>query len=159
LGIDPTPVHPPTIRPTVSEEVTLPRDENDNRKLLGTLYGLVERCSQRLRRRGLLPARAGLVFRYADQMEVIRQINLSHLSFWDCDLYAPLEKLFLKACQRRTGIRFMRVWFRNLSTPTSQLSLFPTVSPVEKKKALVAKALDQIREKHGETSIRYGRLA
>jgi len=159
LGIDPTPVHPPAIKPTVSEGITLPRDENDDRKLLGTLYGLVEKCSQRLRRRELLPGKAGLVFRYADQMEVIRQINLPHVSFWDLDLYAPLEKLFLKACQRRMGIRFMRVWFRDLSPPTSQLSLFPTTSPAEGKKAMVIQALDKIREKHGEMSISYGRLA
>ena len=159
LGIDPTPVHPPAIKPTVSEGITLPRDENDDQKLLGVLYGLVERCCQRLRERGLFPSRAGLVFRYADQMEVIRQINLSHGSFWDFNLYAPLEKLLLKACQRRMGIRFMRVWFRDLSPPTSQISLFPTTSPAEGKKALLIQALDSIRKKHGETSIRYGRLA
>jgi DNA polymerase-4 len=159
LGIDPTPVHPPTIKPTVSEEVTLPRDKNDDREILGTLYGLVERCAQWLRRRGLLPGKAGLAFRYADQAEVIRQINLPHLSFWDFDLYAPLEKLFLKACQRRMGIRFLRVWFRDLSPPTPQLSIFPTVSPVEKKKALVIQALDSIRKKHGDEAIWYGRTA
>jgi len=70
VGIDPTPVYPPRIRPTVTEEITLPKDENDDRILLGILYGLVEKCARQLRTRALFPRKAGLVFRYADQVEV-----------------------------------------------------------------------------------------
>ena len=91
LGIDPTPVYPPRRKPGVSEEITLPADDNDDERLLGILYGLVERCSRRLRNRGLVPGKAGLLFRYADHMEVIRRTRLSHGSSWDFDLYEPLE--------------------------------------------------------------------
>ena len=159
LGIDPTPVYPPRIRPTVAEEITLPGDENDDHILLGILYGLVERCARRLRNRALLPRKAGLMLRYADQVEIIRQVNLPHKSFWDFDLYRPLEKIFFKACQRRLRVRFMRVWFRDFSPPSSQLSLFPAVPSDAKKKILVTQALDRIREKHGDAAIRYGRPA
>jgi DNA polymerase-4 len=159
LGIDPTPVYPPRMKPTVAEEVTLPRDENDDGKLLGILYGLVERCSHRLRSRALLPRKAGLVFRYADQEEVIRRINLPHGSFWDFDLYEPLEKVFLKACRRRVRVRFMKVWFREFSPPNPQLSLFPTIPPVPEKKIQVTRALDSIRERYGDEAIKYGRTA
>jgi DNA polymerase-4 len=159
LGIDPTPVYPPPMKPTVTEEITLPGDENDDRILLGILYGLVERCSHRLRSRALVPRRAGLVLRYSDQVEIKRQINFSHGSFWDFDLYGPLEKIFFKACGRRVGVRFMRIWFRNFSPPSSQLSLFPAVSPDEEKKTLVTQALDHIRERYGDETIRYGRSA
>jgi len=159
LGIDPTPVYPPRMKPTVAEEVTLPRDENDDGKLLGILYGLVEKCSHRLRSRALLPRRAGLVFRYADQEEVIRRINLPHGSFWDFDLYEPLEKIFLKACRRRVRVRFMKVWFREFSPPNPQLSLFPTIPPVPEKKTQVTRALDSIRERYGDEAIKYGRTA
>ena len=76
IGIDPTPVYPPRMKPTVAEEVTLPRDENDDEKLLGILYGLVEKCANRLRSRSLLPRKAGLVIRYADQQEITRRIHL-----------------------------------------------------------------------------------
>lgn len=159
LGIDPTPVYPSRMKPTVSEEITLPGDENDDRKLLGILYGLVERCSHRLRGRGLLPRKAGLVLRYADQVEITRRINLPRESFWDFDLYGPLEKMFFRACRRRVRVRFMRVWFRDFSSPTSQLSLFPTMPPDTNKKALVTRAMDRIRERHGGEAIRYGRVA
>ncbi len=157
LGIDPTPVYPPRMEPTVAEEVTLPQDENDDEKLLGILYGLVERCSHQLLSRALFPRKAGLVFRYTDQEEITRRINLPHASFWDFDLYAPLERIFLRACRRRVRVRFMRVWFRDFSPPTSQLSLFPARSPITEKKALVTQALNRIKERYGEATIRYGR--
>jgi len=159
LGIDPTPVYPPRMEPTVAEEITLPRDENDDQKLLGILYGLVEKCSHQLLRRNLLPHKAGLIFRYADQEEIIRRINLPHMSFWDFDLYTPLEKNFLRACRRRVRVRFMKVWFQDFSPPTSQLSLFPAQSPLVEKKASVTQALNRIRERYGEETIKYGRTA
>jgi hypothetical protein len=118
---------------------------------------LVERCACQLRSRTLLPRKASLVLRYADQVEVIRQTNLPHGSFWDLDLYGPLEKIFFKACHRRVGVRFMRVWFRDFSPPTSQLSLFPAMPAGAEKKTLVTQALDRIRERYGDEAIKYGR--
>jgi len=159
FGIDPTPVYPPRIRPTVTEKITLPGDENDDRILLGILYGLVERCARRLRSRSLIPRKAGLVFRYADQMEVTRQIHLPHGSLWDLDLYGPLEKIFFKACQRRVGVRFMRVWFQDFSAATSQLPLFPTAPADGERKTQMTRALDHIRKRYGDEAIKYGRAA
>ncbi len=155
LGIDPTPVFPPSTEPAVTEEVTFPRDENDDETLLGVLYGLVERCSYQLRQRNLIPGKAGLLFRYADQEEITRQIGLSHASFWDWDLYEPLRVLFLKACRRRVRVRFMKVWFTDFSAPSAQLSLFGPASAG--KKVGIVHALDRIREKHGGEAIQYGR--
>ena len=159
LGIDPTPVHPPIAKPTISEAITLPSDENDDRKLLGTLYSLVEKCSRKLRARRLFPLRAGLLIRYADQLEVTRQVRLKGVGIMDMDLYTPLEEQFFKACQRRTGVRFMRIWFREFSTPPAQLSLFPIKSSKAKKPLQLTKALDHIREKYGDMGIEYGRVA
>jgi len=159
IGIDPTPVYPPRMKPTVAEEVTLPRDENDDEKLLGILYGLVEKCANRLRSRSLLPRKAGLVIRYADQQEITRRIHLPQLSFWDFDLYGPLEELFFKACRRRVRVRFMRVWFRDFSHPSSQLSLFSVAAPGREKKVSVTQALDNIRGRFGGEAIQYARTA
>jgi DNA polymerase-4 len=155
LGIDPTPVYPPPMEPTVAEEITLPRDENDDGKLRGILYGLVERCSHQLLGRALCPRKAGLVFRYTDQEEVTRRIDLPGVSLWDFDLYESLERVFLKAYQRRVRIRFLKVWFGDFSAPATQLSLFPTAVP--EKKTSVTKALHRIRERYGEEVIKYGR--
>jgi len=169
LGIDPTPVYPPRRDPTVADEVILPRDENDDERLLGILYELVERCSHRLLSRALCPRKAGLVFRYTDQEEVARRIDLplsacghaqaGGASFWDFDLYRPLERAFLKAYQRRVRVRFLRVWFQDFSPPSSQLSLFPESSSLPGKKASATQALHRIREQYGEGAVRYGRTA
>jgi len=159
LGIDPTPVFPPSTEPMVSEEAILSEDENDDEKLLGVLYGLVEKGSYQLRSRSLLPRKAGIYFRYTDQEEVTRHMQVPKPSFWEFDLYAPLEAAFLKACRRRVRVRFMKIWFRDFSTPSAQLSLFAFAPHEEKKKAQVIRALDCIREKHGEERIRYGRTA
>jgi len=159
LGIDPTPVYPPRMEPTVAEGATLPQDENDDKKLLGILYGLVERCSHQLLSRALFPRKAGLVFRYADQEEIMRRINLPHGSFWDFDLYAPLERIFLRTCRRRVRVRFMKVWFQDFWPPASQLPLFPARSPITKKKVLVTQALNRIRERYSEATIQYGRTS
>ena len=157
LGIDPTPVFPPSTEPMVAEEAVLSRDENDDEKLLGVLYGLVEKGSYQLRSRSLLPRKAGLYFRYTDQEEITRQVQIPKPSFWDFDLYAPLEATFLKACQRRVRVRFMKIWFKDFSAPSAQLSLFAFAPQEDKKKTQVISALDRIREKHGEELIRYGR--
>jgi DNA polymerase-4 len=159
LGIDPTPVCPAPEKPMVSEEVTLAQDENDDQKLLGTLYGLVEKCALGMRKRALFPAKAGLLIRYSDQMEVRRQIKLSLSSFWDFDLYTPLETLFLNACKRRVRVRFIRIRFWDFSYSSAQLSLFHAPSPALEKRYMVIQALDRIRERHGEGVIKYGRAA
>ena len=157
LGIDPTPVYPPPKKPVVAEEITLSQDENDDRRLLGILFGLVEKCAYRLRARALVPRMAGLMLRYTDQEQVLRRIALPHGSFWDLDLYAPLEKAFFDACRRRVRMRYMRIWFQELLPPDPQLSLFSQASP--EKKTSVTRALDSIRERHGEEAINYGRAA
>ena len=157
LGIDPTPVYPTRMRPTVTEEMTFPQDENDDRRLRGALYGLVETCARRLRSRTLFPRKAGLLIRYSDQMETKRRLQLPRLSFWDFDLYGPLEELFFKACQRRVRVRFMKVWFWDMSPDSGQLSLFHDHAPREEKRSHVIEALDRIRARHGTEAIKSGR--
>jgi len=157
MGIDPTPVTPPSSEPVVSEAITIQGDENDDMRLLGMLYGLVERCSRRLRIRGLVPRRAGLTIRYSDQDEVTRQARLTNPCQADLDLYAELERVFFKACLRRTGVRFMRVWFRDLSSPSPQLSLFLSSTDGGERRKKVTGALDFIRARYGDGAIKYGK--
>jgi len=159
LGIDPTPVCSAPAKPVVGEEITFPEDENDDERLLAALYGLVERCAHRLRSRDLCPRKADLLIRYSDQMETRRRLSMPRLSFWDADLYDPLEKLFFKACTRRVRVRFMRVRFWEFSRPDGQLSLFHDSSPARGKTPFVIQAVDRIRQRYGEESIRYGKAA
>lgn len=155
VGIDPTPVYPSSLKPMISEEIMLPQDDNNDRRLLAALYGLTENAAYRLRDRGLFPRKAGVLIRYSDQVETKRQIKLHCPSFWDFDLYAPLEKLFLKTCRRRVRTRFIRIWFWDFSPPSSQLSLFHDPAPDTERTSSVLQALDRIRQRHGKEAIKY----
>jgi DNA polymerase-4 len=157
LGIDPTPVFPAPARPTVGEEMVLTEDENDNQKLLGTLYTLVEKCAKRLRAKPAFPRRAAILIRHSDQMEAKRQMRFPKLSFWDFDLYRPMEDLFFKACTRRVRVRFMKVWFWDFAAPTGQLSLFQIPEPSKEKASRIIQAMDRIRERYGGESIQRGK--
>ena len=157
LGIDHTPVYPFTKTPVVGEDITLPRDENDDSRLLRLLYRLVEKCSYRMRKRALIPRKAGLSVRYSDQVEVKRQIQLPCLNFRSPDLCNPLEKLFFEVCSRRVRVGFMRVWFWEFYPPSPQLALFHAPSPDESRKAMITQALDRIWERYGQDAVMYGR--
>ncbi len=159
LGIDPTPVCPAPVKPTIAKEITFPLDENDDHKLLGALYALAEKCAYQLRKRGLFPKKGALLIRYSDQAEAKAQLKLPCMNSLDLDLYTPLEKLFLKTCHRRIRVRFMRVWFWDLCHPSPQLPLFHAPSPGKKETAKLTRALDRIRERYGEEVIKYGRVA
>ncbi|MBW1779658.1 MAG: DNA polymerase IV, partial [Deltaproteobacteria bacterium] len=157
LGIDPTPVYPLTRVPEIAEGITLPQEENDDPRLLGYLYRLVERCASRMRKSGWIPRKAGLLIRYIDQVETQGRLNLYRPGFQDRDLYNPLEKLFFKRCNRRVRVGFIKVWFREFSPPDSQLTLFHTPSPDEERRSMLTHALDHIRERYGEDAVMYGR--
>ena len=157
LGIDPTPVHPPAREPVVSESITLARDENDDQRLLGFLRGLVEKGCFRLRKREALAGRAGLLIRYADQIEIIRQTRLSPPGCWEFEIYPVLKALFCQACRRRTGLRFIKIWFRDLCSPSGQLSLFSEPSGSREKDILLIRALDRVRDRYGEKAVQYGK--
>ena len=54
-------------------------------------------------------------------------------------------------------IRFMRVWFQDFSSEDPQLALFTETDSDKEKMTHVTRALDRIRERHGDEVIRYGR--
>jgi len=154
LGIDPTPVYPSPETPVVSEQRMLPEDENDDYLLLGVLRTLVEKGARRLRQKELFPRKAGILIRYADQVEVMRQSRLHHPGFWDFELYEPMKDLFFKAYTRRVRIRFLRIWFRDLVQPSRQLPLFESPPPLRGRTIRLIQALDRIRGLHGHEAIR-----
>lgn len=169
LGIDTTPVYPRLDIPVLSETETFPGDENDDAILLRVLYKLVEKCAYRIRKRGLVPKKAGLFVGYADQVGVRRQTVLSvgqwvapeksSLSVCDGDLYGPLKTLFFKGCHRRVRVRMLRIWFWDFSPPLSQLSLLHLPSPERDRHIRITKALDRIRDQYGEGVASYGKIA
>ena len=157
LGIDYTPVYSSCRKPVISEAITLSRDENDDARLLGHLFRMVEKCSRLMRKKGVVPRKVGLQVRYSDQVDLKRQATLSPLEICDLDLYHFLERLFFKTCTRRTRVRYMKVWFWEFSPVDRQLSLFSIPSFQDKQRTVMTRTLDLIRDRYGDVSIQYGR--
>ncbi len=157
LGIDPTPVYSSPKKPVISEEIVLSQDENDDSRLLGYLYSMVEKCSRLMRKKEIFPRKAGLQIRYSDQVELKRQVTLPSYHGWNLDLYHALKLLFFKACTRRIRVRYMKVWFWSFYSADRQLSLFCTPSFQEKQRTVITRTLDLIRDRYGDDAIQYGR--
>ena len=162
-GMDATPVHAGAGAPIISEEVTLPQDENDDERLLGLFWRLVDTCFYDIRKRGWYPLKAGLMVRYADQASATRLIKLlpeqmqpngPHLQ--NRSLCAVLEKLFFDVCQRRVRVRFFKVWFREFRASHVQLSLFQTPKPHGEKINRLIHAMDRIQDRYGQGAVRFG---
>lgn len=158
-GIDESPVRPPERTPSVEEDETLPDDTNDDAALLGCLLGLVERCGARLRKQGRMAGQLRLSARYTDGVSVSRTATLGPGTASDAALWSSLRPLFEKVVERRGRVRYLMVRLDRLSPPAAemaQMSLFDDDVAAGAEAGLEA-ALDRIRGRFGETSVRYGR--
>jgi DNA polymerase-4 len=155
-GIDPSPVTPPDISPTVRETITFDQDTNDDLILAQYLHRMVETCSRRMRDRSIHPGGASVRIRYSDRVEASRRCRLPQHGASSLDLYPPIEAAFLKAFSRRVRIRHIELVFRDLRPESSQLCLFDHPERNENKTATIT-AIDHIRHRYGEEAILFAR--
>lgn len=166
-GIDNSPVRPPEKKPTIREEETLAEDSNDDSVLMGALFLLVERAGRRLRESKVMPKTLVMEIRYADYMEVKRQVKIKEPSNMDKKLFDEAAHLFEKIRKRRTRVRYMSVAFTDLVPYSQQLNLFDgsnsdvrayrgSAELAEVNTPLQA-ALDALRAEYGHDVVRYGR--
>ncbi|MDZ7346166.1 MAG: hypothetical protein ONA69_05155, partial [candidate division KSB1 bacterium] len=155
-GIDPRPVMPPKQKPEIVEIDQLEEDSNDFPLLRARLHGLLACAARRLRRERLLTARLSVEILYSDQRSETTQQRFSATDD-EFALTAELNALLGRAVSRRVRVRRLTLRLGDLTPPPQQLSLFdPARDP--KREALIA-ALDRIRDRYGETAIRFGRAA
>jgi DNA polymerase IV len=157
LGIDPSPVHPPTAQPIIERTISLDPDEVDDPLLLGRLYGLLEVLCATLRQQQRICRRLRLSIRHSDHVERAAQERLSHGTCWEADLQPVLNRLFYQCLCRRVRLTRLALQVGRLESPVEQLSLFnepPSVPPASHRLSL---ALDAIRTKFGEHSLRWGK--
>jgi len=158
-GIDESPVRPPERTPVVEEDETLPDDTNDDAALLACLLGLVERCSARLRKQGRTAGQTRLSARYTDGTVVSRTAPLAPAVSSDAALWSCMRPLFEQVVGRRGRVRYLMVRLTELSSlaaEMTQMSLFDEAAGAGAGAGLEV-ALDRIRDRFGETAVRYGR--
>jgi len=157
LGIDPSPVHPPAAQPIIERTISLDPDEVEDPLLLGRLYGLLEVLCATLRQQQRVCRRVRLSIRHSDHVERAAQERLSHGTCWEADLQPVLHRLFYRCLRRRVRLTRLTLQVDRLESPVEQLSLFDEPTQVPPAPHRLSTALDVIRAKFGEHSLRWGK--
>ncbi len=156
-GIDDSPVVPVAESDpvkSVGHSMTLEQDITERREILKYLLQLAEMVGRRARRYNVWGKTVTLSIRYADfdtwvgKQETLREyINGSE------DIYraavAILDTLVLTQPVRLLGVRIS-----NLRYESNQLPLVPD----ERKKALMANAMDEVNDRYGDFTVTFGSL-
>ncbi|ABB31675.2 DNA-directed DNA polymerase [Geobacter metallireducens RCH3] len=156
-GIDDSPVVPHEEAEevkSVGHSTTLEHDIEDRREILRWLLQLSEMVGRRARRYNVWGKTVTLSIRYADfDTWVGRQETLPHHINQSDDIYraavAILDTLVLEQPVRLLGVRLS-----NLRYESNQLPLFEE----ERKKVLLAGAMDQVNDRFGDFAVTFGSL-
>ena len=157
LGIDPSPVHPPTAQPMIERTLPLDPDEVDDPLLLGRLYGLLEALCATLRQQQRMCRRLRLFLRHSDHVERTAHERLPHGTCWEADLQPVLTRLFYRCLRRRVRVTRLTLQIDGLESPAEQLSLFDEAASVPPASHRLSAALDAIRAKFGEQALCWGK--
>jgi len=154
-GIDPRPVKPNERVKSIGNERTYTKDETDIRKIENTLMFLSEKVSRRLRKSGFKGRTITLKIRFSDFKTYTRAVSLTKPTNFVEDIYKNVRQ---KAHEFPLGIepvRLIGVSVSNLGEHEQQSDLFATVSANSEKKEKLHTALDEIKDRFGESAIKY----
>jgi DNA polymerase IV len=158
-GIDFSPVLPVgNNKPVVSLDHEFGDDTNDVAKVESVLYCLVEKSGKRLRDQCLTARRLALVIDYSDGLRCIRQKKADPATANDMALFDLAREVLGLAWFRRVRIRHMRlICDRLIFPPAHQLEIFPQSIEKNRRRTRLVDAIDSIRSRFGDHSIRVGR--
>ncbi len=152
-GIDPTPVKPPELSLTISEESYMAQEDNDDSILLAELYRLIQRCGFRLRSMGKAVAVIRLTVHFADGISARRTHSFRAPENQDPALTKASEKLLESICSRRVRVRGMRLDCRKLYRYGGQTDLFAPKFSGSFTVSSLQFALDSVRTKYGANAV------
>lgn len=156
LGIDSSPIHPPSTQPVIERSAHLDPDEVDDRLVLGRLSRLLEQICATLRQQQRMCRLIVLTIGHSDHVEQTAQQTLPQGTYWEVDLQPVLTDLFYRSFRRRVRLTRLTIQAGRLEPPALQLSLFESESVVPRAHRL-SLALDAIRVKFGERALSWGR--
>ncbi|MFN8258821.1 MAG: DNA polymerase IV [Bacteroidales bacterium] len=148
-GIDSTPVKPYSERKSISTERTFEQDSTDVKRMNEIVAAMVEKLAFELRRQQKLTSCVTVKIRYSNFDTHTLQKRITYTSF-DHTLIQVAKELFARLYTRRLLIRLIGVKFSYLVHGFQQLNLFEDTPQVVN----MYLAMDRIRKKYGNTSIR-----
>jgi DNA polymerase-4 len=158
-GIDPSPVLPVGQKPPkVIADHEFGNDTNNVHTLEGVVYGLVEQVGSQLRRRRRAARRIAIILDYSDGMRRARQVAARPATANDLTLFELARRTLQLAWVRRVRIRHMRLICDRLIFPPAQLELFAADQKAIDNRSGLITAIDSIRHRFGNESIRMGRV-
>ena len=159
FGDDPREIELDIREKTISREHTYLHDERSRSTVDNTLFELVEDVARRLRADGRLATGGRLKIRWKDFETFTRQRPFPAPTRVEDDLHALAQALFhgitLEQPVRLVG--FGVTGLVEQDTSIQQLDLFAAPAKTHEKKEKIEKTIDQIRKKHGPSSIRRAR--
>jgi len=157
LGIDHSPVVPASDQDrvkSVGHSMTLRQDVSRRQDILKHLLHLSEMVGRRARRYGVSGKTINLYVRYADfyssfgkQQTLASPINQSD------DIYKAAVDI-LDTVELQQPVRLLGVRLTNLNYKVGQLPLFPQ----ERRKALMARAMDAVNNRYGDDTVTFASL-
>ena len=155
-GIDSSPVRTRAKSKSISAETTFSEDVSSPDEMAKVLRQLSERVGNRLRRSGMHARNIGLKLRYPDFATVTRQVRLQQAADGDDVISTAVQQLLTKTLRERfDAVRLLGVSVSGLGEPAAQLSLLS--DNVRQKDSAISGAVDAVRDRFGEDSVKRGR--
>lgn len=154
-GRDPREIEPDRDAKSIGREVTFSEDLAGDDACEGVLLELCESVGRRMRRADVRGTVVKLKLRFPPFVTISRQQMLPRPSHDDLDIYYRVLEMFRAARSSGTPVRLLGVSVGGLSTGEvpRQRSMFDTPEEDQKKDRL-RRAMDQIKNRFGEDSIR-----
>jgi len=136
---------------SISNELTFDKDIGDREKIKGTLIGLCEKVSGRLRQEGFKGRTITLKIRLEGFYTYTRSKTLAKTTNFVDTIYQTIKKLFEDFDLKGRRVRLVGVKVSNLTSRDLKESLFAD-APDEKKER-IHKAVDKIKRRFGDIAI------
>lgn len=160
MGIDPSPVSEPEIPKSVSRETTFEKDTRDMEQIRHCLLDMASDVGRRLRRMGMKARTVEFTYRGSDFHRKSRRKTLAIATDQDMDLFLTVWELLIREIPSGRRFRLVGVGTGNFvgdgAGIPDQADLFDRDE--SQKKGRVLHAMDEIRDKWGNRSIRSGLL-
>ena len=154
-GIDSREVKPEDSIKSIGNEYTFDKDEIDTDKIKDTLMRLSEKISRRLRKAGFKGKTITLKIRFADFKTYTRATTLKEPTNFVKDIYQNAWVKVQAFQLKQNPVRLIGIQVSQLRQELSQGLLFEKSLPESKKEEKLHSALDKIKEKFGEHSIKH----
>ncbi len=159
VGRDDRPVVLDSEEKSISNEITYPLDITDWREVERTVAALAGKVGRRLREAGKTARTVRLKIRWTGFETQTRQQSLPQFTDSDSDILAAARNL-LQTVRRSTPVRLVGVGVENFRQKElrhqAELPLFPAERQLRREQRQLDEALDTIRRRFGDASIRRG---